>query len=263
MSAEPKGAYEDLLKTIERLSNTTIRRDLLIKNPVDLKALRAREAHEAALEIQKENRQNRLLYIQKIHQSGRINQDFVFGKIKVDAQNQEAVGLAKMFCHTVSRPLVSVPMLVISGSEGSGKSVLCHAMANELLEMGINDVSMCEFEEIRQTFLFNQNEEKQERRERDDRYEHFASVKVLILDGLCQNREGLSVFDQRIFSRILRERYAARLPMAITTPCELDSLRLALGDFAYESLKQYEAVTAVLYGGSRRQPLRHRGRVIS
>ncbi len=263
MSAEPKGAYEALLQTIERLSNTAIRRDLLIKKPVDLKALRAKEAHEAALEIQKENRQNRLLYIQKIHQSGRINPDFAFAKITVDSQNQEAAGLARMFCHTVSRPLNSVPLLLISGAEGSGKTVLCHAMANELLETGINEVSLCEFEEIRQTFLFNQNEEKQERRERDDRYEHFASVKVLILDGLCQNREGLTVFDQRIFSRLLRERYAARLPMVITTPCELDSLRLALGDFAYESLKQYEAMTAVLFGGSRRRPLRYRGRAIS
>lgn len=253
-------AVQALIDTIEDISKIKVK---LEKDPnFDFKVMKQREAALAAYEIEQSRKADLKSLINKIHKSGRIDAKYNFDTIIKDQLNSKAIGTAQGFCYAVDD--ATMPMLlIIQGAEGAGKSVLATAIANERLKSSPESVELIYFDELKKSRLFNQSEDREERIERNDRWERFCTVKLLILDGLCQNHEGLQLFDQKIVAELLRTRHDNGLSMVITTVVPFESLHNSIGTHCFESMKDYSVIAESLLGGSRRNPIRFNGRALA
>lgn len=247
-------AYDELVKTLEKVSGVKFDKESL--KDFDIKKDRAREAKLAAAQIKQELQINRKKAIGELYKKGVVNQNIVFESLNKDEFNKDAIEGAQIFCYTAqATDKNEVPLLFIQGAEGTGKTSLCHAIANYWLNFNSSSVLICTFEQIRKTRLFYNSDDRIDRDDRDERWEMFCNRNLLILDGLLQNREGLQLFDQRVLSDLLRTRFQRGLPMVITTPVTFNNLHACVGDFCYESIREYTVLAKSLYGGSRRNPL--------
>ncbi|SPT69855.1 DNA replication protein [Anaerobiospirillum thomasii] len=251
-----KPAFDDLKKVIEELSNMKF--DEVKTTPVDLKTMRAREAALAAREIEEQKRLKRKNWINTIHKEGLIDGRYTFETIVRDELNRQAIEMANSFCYLAASEMP--PCFLIRGAEGTGKTVICHAIANKWLELHGHIVNIVSMDDIRKSCLYNSNELREERISRDSRWEDLCSCSLLIIDGVCTNREQLSQFDQDILGKLLRIRYQRRLPLVITTQIIFMQLHASIGNFCYESIKEYSVIAAELFGASRRQPIVINGR---
>ena len=226
------------------------------RGPINLQAMRLQDARRAATEIKQQVEEQRASYIRRVHDSGRIDGRWTFNTLHVDAFNESAVTTAFGFCQSKIRMPHEPVMLLIQGFEGSGKTVLCSAIANYFLENSKNpSVEIINFDDLRQAHLFNTSEEKEERVNRNRLVEHYMSVNLLIIDSIIPTGEGLSMFDQKIFSNLLRTRLQRNLSMVITMSVPFTKLHSSVGELCFESLKSYSVLTAELYGGSRRNQI--------
>ncbi len=226
------------------------------KGPVDLHAMHLADARRAAAEIKTQVEQQRAAYVRRMHDSGRIDGRWTFKTLRMDAYNQSAVLTAKGFCESKTRFDDQPVILLLQGFEGSGKTVLCSAIANYFLENSTNpSVEIINFDDLRQAHLFSSSEEKEERMQRNRLVEHYMSVNLLIIDSIIPTGEGLSMFDQKIFSNLLRTRLQRNLSMVISLSVPFTKLHASVGELCFESLKAYSVMTAELYGGSRRNQI--------
>lgn len=220
-----------------------------------------RDAALASIEIQQSIRDQRESYIRRMHDSGRIDRRYTFNSIQVDNFNQAAVNVARAFCASAPQLSAEPVILLIQGGEGSGKSVLCHAIANFFLEHGRNpSVEMISLEDLNQANIFNSTDEKEDRILRSRLLERYNTVNLLLLDELCPNRRGLSLFEQKNLSTLLKARLHNRLSMVITLLTPFSQLHDAIGNLCFESLKSYSVLTTELYGSSRRAQILVNGR---
>lgn len=250
--------FGELVKKIEELSGRHF--SLRDAAPFDLRQERAREAQLAAEEIARARMQARRRAISELHARGDVDLRYCFDTIIRDEHNVDAVNGAQLFSMTAGQEQAAPSLLIIQGAEGSGKTVLCHAIANEWLDKVSGSVCIVGFEELRRSFLPSQNEEHAERREREAQWEQYCSRRLLLVDGFLASRNGLSAFMQQLFGGLLRRRAERHLPMVITTPVEFGSLRLAVGTYCFESMCDYVVMTKHLYGASRRRPIVADGR---
>ncbi len=220
-----------------------------------------RDAALASIEIQQNIRDQREAYIRRMHDSGRIDRRYTFSSIQEDSFNQAAVNVARAFCASAPQMSAEPVILLIQGGEGSGKSVLCHAIANFFLENGRNpSVELISLDDLNQANIFNSSDEKEDRMLRSRLLEHYNTVNLLLLDELCPNRRGLSLFEQKNLSALLKSRLHNRLSMVITLVTPFSQLHDAIGNLCFESLKSYSVLTTELYGGSRRPQIMVHGR---
>ncbi len=252
--------FDELVKKIEALSGIKFNQEELTN--FDIRKERAREARLAHIEIEREYENSRKKAIEAIYRSHMVDPKITFDSLIVDDYNQDAINCAKLFCYAQKEDN-KVPLLFIQGAEGTGKTMLCHAIANYWLENHSHDISLTSLDQIRKTRFFYTKDESELRDERDEQWEKYLNKKLIILDGFLQSREGMTVFDQKIFSELLRERHARSLPMVITTPVMFSSLTTAMGGYCYESLLEYEVLAKSLLGASRRKPLIVNGVAIS
>ena len=250
--------FGELVKKIEELSGMQFTAGA--GSSFDLRQERAREARLAAEEIGRARVRARRRAISELHARGEVDLRYSFDTIIRDNHNVDAINAAQLFSITAGQEQSAPPLLIIQGAEGTGKTVLCHAIANEWLTKGSGSVHIIGFEELRRPFLPSQNEERAEREEREAQWEMYCSRRLLLVDGFLASRNGLSAFTQQLFGRLLRRRSERRLPMVITTPVEFSSFKLAVGTFCFESMRDYVVMTKRLYGASRRRPIMVDGR---
>lgn len=225
-----------------------------------LKRMRRAEAQAAAQEISAGLRQARADFIESVRRSGRIRAEWTFDNIRHDSANTEALDLARGFADAGSCGQGEPLLLLLSGEAGSGKTVAAHAVANAWLENTVKVPVIMDFGAIKKLKFFNAREEWQAIKERREQWEQLLQTSLLIVDSLCGNCEGLSVYDQKILTELLRTRRAAELPLMITTPVSFNNLHTTIGDNCFESLKEYSVMCGTLLGGSRRNPIVVNGR---
>lgn len=256
-----KSLYDALIKKYEQVSGNKF--DPQENRDFDIRKERAREARLAAQEIRQEQARHKQQAIDDLHSSGLVDARYTFDTIKTDEHNKDAVDSSRLFCLTALENPEEVPLLFIQGAEGSGKTVLCNAIANLWAEKCNSSVLIASFEEIRKTRLFTAGEERSESAGRDETWDMYCTKNLLIIDGFLKSREGLSIFDQQLFGQLLRKRHENRLPTVITTPVSFNSLHQCVGDFCFESFREYNVMAKSLYGGSRRKAFTVNGRVIT
>ncbi len=265
-----KSLVDSLISQIESISK-------LSGNKLDLKAIkdnmvmrsadqmRKEETQKANLELRERNRRLREEFIEKTRKTGHIDPNWTFDNMIVDPANERAVTDARLFCHARMVSPEPPSIFILAGGPGSGKSVLANAMANCWLidsnkEGSYHDVcviSATHFERIR---YFNQSEDREDLKRRRDEWERFCNASMIIIDGLCENGQGLSVFMQKVLAEFLRIRFEKRLSVILTVCIPaINYLPQAMGPQVMESCRQYDNVLALLMGRSRRKPIMFNG----
>lgn len=247
-------ALDLLIKNIEELGHVKV--DIAdTEPPLDMAKERRKDAVEAAREIAQERRQRRNNYVSRIQEEDRINPSWKFDRIVTDPANRGAIELAQGFCALPKRNDLPV-MLLIQGGSGSGKTVLSHCVANACLENSQETtVELITFSRMFNLRHFTKDEKWEYTADRRDHWNRLVHSSILILEDLCQDMKGLGVFEQQIFSDLLRERKALGLSLVITTALPVNSIKSAIGERCYESMKEYSVMAQQLLGPSRRPPI--------
>lgn len=255
---------EDLLRQLRQLAkDASVPYVKTSLNKEEYQAMLHSDANKAAREIAKQQSKHRQEYIESLHASGKVLAKWTFEKITKDDFNQMAIGTAFAFCKVDSTEQQEEPgILLIQGAEGTGKTVLSHAIANYMLQTQENpSVAIISFDDLKSacltTFSAGSAEERARNAEKAARLNYYNEVKLLILDSLCPNREPLTQFDQKILANLLRTRFEKRLSMIIMSTVGLEELPQILGSYCFDSIKMYSTVNAaVLEGASRRQGIK-------
>ena len=260
-------AYEDLVRTVEFLSGKKFQEEDLSKLKESFKQMKEREAQDVAREIAASNKKAYLDYAEHLYSEGIVDKRWTFNTLLRDPNNLQAITSAEIFCKETSanKPFNSFAkpkLFLVFGKEGTGKSVLVHAMANEYLRIGVKSLELTTFEDVLKACYFQPDELRQERIERYEEWDHYCQVKILILDGVGQVTDGFNLFEQKVFAKLVRTRATYKLPLIITTSLPSDQLSTAIGTYPYESLKEYEGLCVGLLGNSRRAPLTFNGRIL-
>lgn len=259
--------FTDMIKLVEELSGHKIDEFQLqndLKN-YDQKAELQKAAIEAnkELEAKKQKQVSEWVDITYKNKKGVLNQKWTFKNIIVDPQNHDAVMEAINFSNLILQHPSASAVLIISGGVGSGKTVLVNAIANAWIEKANLDVELVTFDDIKGLCLFNSNEETDERIQKSRDYEKYAWSKLLIIENIA-SEGGLKIYEQKFLGKILRERASNNLPTVVTTPMQVNDLHMALGDFCFDSLKEFELAKAcVLWGASRRRGINLAGCIVN
>lgn len=258
---KPRGTVSQMLDILAQ--KVGLNPDDVKVTPEDYFLMRKREASEVAAVIANEQRQFYRKYLSNMRERFHIRPECTFENMQTDKLNQEAYDFAKNFVNSIF-PKLQPNMFLLNGDLGTGKTVLCHVVANRFLQLCLSDenyyvnhedvpfVAIVTIEELRSTRYFYAAEEADSRNQREQRFREFCRADLLILDGLCGDGYALDSFNQRIINEVLCFRSCHCKPMMITTPIDLRNLHRAIGDICFEGLKSFSVAATSLLGQSRR-----------
>lgn len=258
---EPRGTVSQMLDMLAQKFG--LNPDDVKVSPEDYYIMRWRDAAEVAAEIASEQRQFYRKYLSNMRERCNVRPECTFENMQTDNLNRKAYDFANDFVNSIF-PKLQPSMFLLNGDLGTGKTVLCHVVANRFLQLCLSDDNYCvdhedvpfvaitTMEEIRNTRYFHAMEDADSRNQREQRFREFCRVDLLILDGLCGDSQALDLFNQRILNEILRFRSMNSKPMMITTPIDLPNLHRAVGDICFEGLRSFSVAATSLLGQSRR-----------
>ncbi len=261
-----KTAFDSMIaeiNAIQKRNGSKIDLEAIAKNMTmrTPKQMRAEETAIATAEIAARNKKQREEFIKRTRQSGRIDPAWTFAALATDTANYQAIHDARLFCQVHIVNPEPPALFLLCGGPGSGKSVLANAMADFWLtesnqDNNFKDVCIITPSMLERSKLFSRSEDNSDLRRRNDDWERFCSASLLIVDGLCESGQGLSNFMQKIICELLQSRYLKRLSMVLTLSLPAVSyLSGAVGPQTFEAFKEYETITALLLGRSRRKPI--------
>lgn len=250
--------FQDLINAIEKLTGKTFPK--VDKENIDLAKMRREEAHLASLEIAEKRRKNHKHEINEMYLQSIINPNWTFEKIQIDSLNSKAIEIAKSFCSLLNIPNnyiadTNPALLLIQGSPGCGKTVLCNCVANKFLNEHYKEVQICPFNVIKRSRAPGYKDTAYDAEEKMSSWEKYLHTDLLIIDGLCQDNENLTAFDKQVFVELLRTRHKLGLPIVITTTLPIANISTNIGEACIESIKDYSVFASALLGLSRRQAI--------
>jgi DNA replication protein DnaC len=268
-SGAPESGIEQLMAEIGRLRGMSAEAAPEIDKTAPLPdpaKMRLEETHRAT-EILKERREKiHDEQIERIMKTGGISSEWTFKTISIDPANGAAVELASKFCqaHSPKAGGGSPELLLISGLSGTGKSVLANCVAYEWLHERGRDTMIIGMTRLEKLRYFAANEDWSSLKRRQDAWRRCVTCDLLVIDGLCENGLGLTVFQQKVLPECVRTRREKGLSTMITiTLPSIRTLHQAVGDYTFESFKTYNMVAAELMGRSRRPDVTVNGVVLS
>lgn len=265
---QPVSAFEVLLKTIEQ--HTGIDVDAVEVDPFEIYQMRRQEANEVANEIKQRQEAFYRQFMSNMRKDANVNPEYTFDRLRKDELNHDAFSLSFKFLASINQKL-NKQMLLVFGDRGSGKTLLCHAIANQYLNLKaaahyqsprnrqLPLALIVNFDDVKKTWLFLHKETYEEKLSRENLFKTYCEVDLLILDGLCSDNMALEPFSQKVFSELIRTRVAQDLPMVVTTSINLQAIHKAVGDLCYEGIKSFDVDATALLGGSRRPNIRFNG----
>lgn len=202
-------------------------------------------------------------YMQRIQNSGDFNPEYTFEKLRCDQLNMNAFKFAEQFVSDMDQKLDGSLFLIL-GNPGTGKTALCHAMAQRYIalksalphcSMRRSDlplVLMVNFSEIVNSKMFSFNENPADRAVRERRFDEICNVDLLIVDDVCEEREVLSTFAQKVFAELLSYRCEQHIPIVIATPLGNTEIADNIGVRCFERINSFYVIATCLEGASRR-----------
>ncbi len=239
--------------------------DLPGSEPFDIHKQMAREARQAREEVSKSMQEERAEQNRSLRRLHHIRQTWQFGsaEVTVDDNNRDGFTRAQVFCQNAEANFARnnpVPMLfIITGLKGSGKTVLANCMANYFLDRTDMSLEYVNFREFMAPRLFADRETVADKRAREQVWERYLDSDVLILDGLCNDLNVLTDFEQNSLAEMFEGRVERSKPLVITAPVPMNELQRAIAK-AFESLKAFgPSAVVLLYGPSRRPGITLKG----
>ena len=211
-------------------------------------------ANDDITKLQSEARQQRIS--QLIGQSD-LNPEWVIDTFETkDLDAKHAYVAAKTFKdgHSDTSWCEHSHMLVFYGDYGRGKSHLAGAIAHRLIEE--NEVTVLYRQLSTLLDMKIQSHDFKSNASGRDEFKALTklllSVDLLILDEVCVNESKLSPSAQSWLGDLLRRRYAKKRHCIFITNHNIEALHKALGNYCFESIKQYHPEYVRFFGASRR-----------
>lgn len=202
-------------------------------------------------------------YMKRVSSSGEFNPNYTFEKLRCDQLNMNAFKFAEQFVSDMDQQLDGTLFLIL-GNAGTGKTALCHAMAQRYLSLkadmqhcsmrraDLPIVILTNFAEIVNLKMFSFNENASDRAMREKRFDELCNVDMLIIDDVCEDREVLSAFAQKVLAEILSQRCEQHIPLVMSTPLGNTEIADKIGVRCFERINSYSVIATCLEGGSRR-----------
>lgn len=216
------------------------------------------QANQDVRQLQQLSKQER---IAKIHGRSDLNPKWVFDNIQMDSPDVvEAVSIAKSFIaahQDINWRNSGAHMMLFYGDYGRGKSHIAGAIAHELinkLEISVLYRQLSTLLEMRFfSYDFGATDNIGEKFREIN--QELMEVDLLILDEVCVNETQLKKNAQSWLGNLLRQRKVNNKNCILITNHELPQLYNALGDYCFESIKEYDTYKVKFTGNSRRTEL--------
>lgn len=264
----PRSGFKELSELLSKKIGIDPRE--LEVSPEDYFIMRRREAEEVRQQVFERQKESYFEFVAGMRERSLIHSECTFENVTIDKFNQQAFEYGRKFLDSLF-PNLMPNLYLVCGDLGTGKTVLCHTLANRFLDLCLKSpehmnrnsdlpfVAVTSMEELRVTRQYLPGEIAADRYKREHRFRELCQVDLLILDGLCGDCQALDLFNQRIFNELLRIRSTNYRPMIITTPIMLQAIHKAVGDSCFEGMKCFNVVSAALLGGSRRPMIFYNG----
>lgn len=260
-NSSPQSAFDTLLKLLGDKANMD-NTDFKVSYQ-DYWIMRRNENRIVQQEVKQSQEQYFKDYMQQVRSANTFNTNYTFEKLNCDQLNLNAFMFAKQFADEMAVSL-QPNLLLILGNPGTGKTALCHAIAQRYISnkatpehctMRRPDLPMVlfsSFSDIVNLKMFTFNESPEERDIREKRFEEICNADMLIIDDIAPEREELSQFAQKILAEIMSVRCDSKLPLVLATP--LNNLEIAnkVGVRCFERINSFFVVATCLEGNSRR-----------
>lgn len=216
------------------------------------------QANEDVKRLQQSSKQDR---IQAIHGRADLNPKWIFDNLVLDSDDViDAVSIAKSFIAAHQDPSwrqSNAHMMIFHGDYGRGKSHIAGAIAHELIneyEISVLYRQLSTLLELR-FFSYDYNSQDNIAEKFREMTQDLLDVDLLILDEVCVNETMLKKNAQSWLGNLLRQRMANKQNCILITNHDLPQLQQALGNYCYESIKEYDTYIVQFSGPSRRVPL--------
>lgn len=223
--------------------------------------LRKEYTHLANKDVSTLQQQTKQQRIQYIHGKSDLNPNWTFENLIVDDNDVvEAVSIAKSFIAAhgdKSWRESKAHLMLFYGDYGRGKSHLAGSIAHELINKYEISVLYRQLSSLLEMRFFSYDYQAQDsigEKFRQTQKELF-DVDLLILDEVCVNESTLKHNAQSWLGNLLRQRLSENKNCILITNHNLSSLESAMGNYCFESLKEYDTYKICFKGPSRRTPL--------
>lgn len=213
---------------------------------------------QANQDIQKLQQTSRIERIAEIHGRSDLNPHWVFDNLEIDSPDvQEAVSIAQSFIaahqdHTWRES--GSHLMLFYGDYGRGKSHIAGAIAHDLINQHEISVLYRQLSTLLEMRMFSWDYKAQDNIGEKFREVHqeLIDVDLLILDEVCVNETQLNKNAQSWLGNLLRQRLVNKKNCILITNHQLPQLQQAVGQYCYESIKEYDTYKVKFTGPSRR-----------
>lgn len=251
---------ENLNDKLKKFSATLGKR--LDSTPIiDYQSMRKVYELQANEDVQTEQQHARLDRISAIHGRSDLNPNWIFDNLNMDSPDvMEAVSSARSFIaahQDVSWRESGAHLMLFYGDYGRGKSHIAGAMAHELINQHEISVLYRQLTSLLEMRFFSWDYKAQDNIGEKFREvnQELIDVDLLILDEVCVNETQLNKNAQSWFGNLLRQRFANKKNCILITNHDLPQLQNALGQYCFESIKEYDTYKVRFGGPSRRQSI--------
>lgn len=249
---------ENLQDKLKKFSQT-LGKSLDNTPTMDYQSMRKVYELQANQDVRDEQHSARMQRIADIHGKSQLNPNWIFDNLKMDSADVvEAVSSARSFIaahQDISWRESGAHLMLFYGDYGRGKSHIAGAIAHELINQHEISVLYHQLSTLMEMRFFSWDYKAQ-----DDIGEKFrqvshqlSEVDLLILDEVCVNETQLNKNAQSWFGNLLRQRFADKKNCILITNHDLPQLQSALGQYCFESIKEYDTYKVRFNGPSRRQ----------
>lgn len=228
---------------------------------VDFDSIKREYEQQANAEVQKLQQHSKQQRIEQLHGRSDLNPGWTFENLQEDSQDViEAVNIAQSFIAAHADPNWrnnSSHMMIFYGDYGRGKSHIAGAIAHELIAQFETTVLYRQLSTLLEMRFFSYDYSSTDNIAQQFRYiqKELLSVDLLILDEVCVNETMLKKNAQSWLGNLLRQRLVDHKNCIMITNHNLNELETALGNYCFESLKEYDTYKVKFSGPSRRKSI--------
>jgi DNA replication protein DnaC len=216
------------------------------------------QANQDISALQKSTQQDR---IEQIYGRSDLNPRWTFETLQQDSEDViEAVSIAQSFIAAHADPnwrKNSSHMMLFYGDYGRGKSHIAGAIAHQLISQYETTVLYRQLSSLLEMRFFSYDYSAKDNIGEQFReiQNELLSVDLLILDEVCVNETILKKNTQSWLGNLLRQRLVEHKNCILITNHTLSELEHALGNYCFESIKEYDTYKVKFSGPSRRKEL--------